>query len=1230
MMPCPSCAAEVPATARFCPSCGHPVRAVGDEERRIVTVLFADLVGFTSLAEHLDPEQATRLVNRCFERLADDITDFGGRVDKVLGDGILALFGAPIAHEDDPERAVRAALRMQNSLADAMAGTERASGVAAADIRMRIGINTGEVLVGTLTGGDYTAMGDVVNTASRLQTMAPPGRVMVGATTYALTAHTIDYEPAGELTARGRTQTVSAWLAVGASAPPGGRRRHQAEVAMVGRTAEITVCVEAVRAALSDCRAAVVSVTGEGGVGKRRLVTECLAELALVLPERSALVEPEGSEHVGSPGNPAPLEIIDGHCAPYGETNAYWPISNALAVHYAVDATQPAATVRGQIVERAMRLVPDLDRAELARVVDVMLHLHGYPSPLDQLDPTSSRSAVHWGVAKAFERIADLGPVILVIDNMHWAEPPLVDLLEHLVATLARHPFALIVALRPGAELAWPPRNERVSMVSIALQPLSQLQTDELARSLLAGRDVDDGLLADLYDRSGGNPLFLQELAALTGSGATATELPSTLRTMIAARLDQLGPAPRQVLDNAATLGTSGTAGALDAFASAMGQRFDRDTLIELDDLGLLELHGSRWEFRSDSVREAAYQTLTKASRALRHAGVAAALSSNPRLLNNAAVIDELAHHLATAAELDHELGHVAGVPLDIRADAIAALQAAASRALDSGNLSSVIRASTRALDLLAFVEEPLIDDRAAAGRVAEKRDAESRAVKNRAAEGRAAEGVNDGDRAAGAAVDHGSTRAQLLLQRANAGVELHQVDQAESDLHDALAYADAHHDRATQGEAHRLLGSLRHSEARLDLARAELGRAVELLRSIDEPALLAQALRTRGYVELFGGSLVDAEWHFGEADALFRELGDERGMAWVEQHRAWLRFLVGDMEDARTRLLASARTLDELGDRLGVGWVLGLLAFVEFHLCHFDEAERLAVEVSTEAAERHDTWAVAMMLTLQANLRLWRGDLGEGARFAELAIKRFRKINDRYGAAQATAPLLRAQVALGRMSAAQRTEEELVEDDVALRAGPAPLIAVAGAAMHRGDGEAALEHATRAVATIAEAGGLADEPRIILAMALAQLGRVDEAVGVLAELSDGAEDHPFPRSVAAVVRAMHGDAAAAVRDAEWVTGRPEASSYLDRVLAYVGAAGGYARLGDAPSAILNGEAAMAVALAVGDVVAIALAAACCEAVGGRPHPAAESSATLGPGWRTVVDGLVGAATVAG
>ncbi|MEJ7720307.1 MAG: adenylate/guanylate cyclase domain-containing protein [Ilumatobacteraceae bacterium] len=202
-MACPTCRLAVPEGARFCPSCGHAVDVVTDEERRVVTVLFADLVGYTAMAEHRDPEQVKRMIDECFARLVADVEVYGGRVDKLLGDAVVALFGAPVAHEDDAERAVRAALRMQADLPD--------------ELQMRIGVNTGEVVVGTLAGTEYTAMGDVMNTASRIQALAEPGTVLVGGATAALLPPIVVLEPHGVTELRGRAQSEPIWHVTGMS-----------------------------------------------------------------------------------------------------------------------------------------------------------------------------------------------------------------------------------------------------------------------------------------------------------------------------------------------------------------------------------------------------------------------------------------------------------------------------------------------------------------------------------------------------------------------------------------------------------------------------------------------------------------------------------------------------------------------------------------------------------------------------------------------------------------------------------------------------------------------------------------------------------------------------------------------------------------------------------------------------------------------------------------------------
>jgi class 3 adenylate cyclase/tetratricopeptide (TPR) repeat protein len=1108
------------------------------EERRMVTVLFGDLVGFTTRAERLDPEAVKALVDGCFERVVAVITSFGGRVDKLLGDGVVALFGAPVAHEDDAERAVRCALRIQQTLQEYSG--QRAELLGGVPLQMRIGINTGEVLTGTVAGTDYTAMGDAVNTAARLQSVADPGTVLVGASTRALTRHTIRYDDATSAELRGRTQSEQVSVAVEAFAPPG-RRRRRAEVAFVGRAQELAVARAALDVAVAGQHSVTITITGENGVGKSRLADELVDGL-----QRSEVA------------------VLQGTCVPYGVANAWWPIATALGNYLDVDATAPAEEVAATARARAQKLGDHLADADVQHLVDTFLLLLGLPSALDRLDPMAQRLAVHNAVTQVVSLRAAQRPFVLVIHDLHWADQEVIDLLHHLSGATLRLPLALITTMRPDTDVQWPPTNTRLTSIVIHLHPLSAEETAQLAQALLADEQPSSRLLTSLFDRSGGNPLFLQELAALNNSGGELTTLPDSLRALISARLDQLSHSQRQVLDNAATLGTSGIIGALQRFADEMGQDFDPTTVDELEDLGLLERQGRRWAFRSESVRDAAYQTITKANRAVRHAGVAKAIAgTGPHML------DDTAHHLASAAELITELGRVPGVDDDIVARAIDALHQAALRASAAGNARTAIRQATRALDL-SDPAHPL--------------------------------------------------RTRIRLLRADQLVEQRRSDEALSDVNVIIGEAQVVGDLWAEGEARRALGRLRHAQGNLTAARDELAVSTELLRSTDRLDSLAETLRSRGFIELFGGVLTDAAAHFDEAHRLYAALGDERGLAWIEQHRAWLAFLRGNLDDAHKRLHAAEGALRELGDRNGVGWAAGLRAFVEFFRGDFAEAEQLARQVAGDAAERGDEWATAMMQTLQSNLALWQGQLETALQLAENARSRMRKIGDRFGQLQAAAPLLRAQVALGRTAAVQRTFEEVVALADAGLGGSFPLLVAAGAAMHRGDTAHGVDFAERALQATTATGAEHFEPYVILAVTLLQAGRVDDALVQLERAHKGAA-HPFYESAAALVMAVAGDASEVLEHAGRVD-TAAGATYYDRVIAFVAAAATHHRLGDAEHALLCAEAAAATALHVGDVVAMSLATAVYELACGRPHSAASAVAAPSDGWRRVIDGL--------
>jgi class 3 adenylate cyclase len=857
MPTCASCDAPLPDGARFCPACGHEVAPSIAEERRFVTVVFADLVGYTALSEHLDPERVKRLIDASFERLIADITAFGGRVDKVLGDGILALFGAPVAHEDDADRAIRAAIQMHESLARFVDEQPELD----VPLQLRIGVNTGEVVVGNVSGtAEYTAMGDVVNVASRLQTLAAPGGILIGDSTAALASEEILREPVDAIEFRGREQTERVWRVLGRQrrVPRIGPRFHDGP--FVGRSAQWEL-LASIMAMVANGRSAIVSVTGEAGAGKTRLVSEALD----AFPSRE-------------------VTIFSGACAPYGETNVWAPIATALFRRLELDQEAPADLLREVSRAKGVELYGfEAGDPVLNRFVEGVLHLLGYPSELDQVQPAQARQILFSLIVEGLRRRTRTGPVVLWIDDLQWADVLIIELLHRVARSLVDRPLLIITAQRDDAEIDWPPANDHPVTVRMPLDPLTRDEASRLVVGVL-GPSASEPFIGSLYERSGGNPLFLIELAELAKANPASTALPGSLRALISARLDQLPVRQRSIVDNAAVLGTSGLVESLEKFAAEMGQEFDIADLKTLDQHGLLEVDGPGWQFRSDVVREVAYQTLTKLVRAQRHGGTAAVMSRDPRV-----PIDQVAHHAACAAELSAEIGRVPGLPGDIADRAVALLFEAAKRSMDVGAFNQVRRHSTRALDL----------------------------------------GPSDA-----------VVARELLLLRAQAQAERRMVAAARADAEDALDAATSAGDRRQEGIARRLLGILHQRDGDLAGARRELGASVDIFRESADDSELASSLRERGLAEVFGGSLGDAEWLLGEAEALTERMNDVRGRAWVRQHQAWVAFLSGDAELAESRLLTAAQEFDLLGDRFGHGWAAGLLAYVRFYQRRFEEAE--------------------------------------------------------------------------------------------------------------------------------------------------------------------------------------------------------------------------------------------------------------------------------------------------
>ena len=1097
-MTCGSCGAAVPEGARFCPSCGHATTVPGDE-RRVATVLFADLVGFTTLSEAADPEHVKNLVDRCFERLVAEIETFGGKVDKIVGDAIVALFGAPVAHEDDAERAVRAALRMQETLARHAAETE-------VDVRMRIGVNTGEVLVGALrAGGDYTAMGDVVNTASRLQTAAQPGQVLVGPATHAATHAVIGYDEVGLLQAKGREEPVPAWVATTPLLPPGYRPQRE-RAPLVGRRPELAMLKGAVDAAVAHGRAQLVLLLGEAGVGKSRLAEE-LARLAEC--EHEAIV-------------------LEGRCVPYGEANVWWPVAEALRQALSLSTEAPFSTACDHavdVVARTLGLHPDDD--EVSRVVEGILYLLGYEVPLRDIDPQRARDEATRSVLALVEGYALDHPVVIVLSDLHWADALVLEMIDDMLARLGRFPYVVVGTSRPGIEERWVPRHGRHNTAVLNLDPLDRASSEELLGLLLeheAGPDVRSLLL----DRSGGNPFFLEELVSLldeTGMvGRTPQvdgglrDLPDTLRGLVAARLDALPPHERQTLVNAAVWGRRGPIEALEKMVEKEDPsgHAAADALHGLAAKEVLLVEGRRWSFHSELVRDVAYGTLTKGDRARKHEGIATYLEQHPGAAPDERVVDIVAHHFHVAATLAAEMGDVPNLRPDVGERAQHWLLEAARRAERADLHQNAARLYGQAVDLATDLGRP-------------------------------------------------ETAIGAVLGRAHALAELRDLGAARADVGRALTAAESSGDRTVLARALVVLGDIEWREGDHAAAVATLDRAIDVFQELGDRQGLAKALRSRGMADLMVGSHADVPATLEAALAASREVGDVRGEAWALQNLAWIAFVAGDPGVAERRLAEAIAKFEDIGDKGGLSWAYGLMAWIKFRLGDVPAADALVDRVLPEARERGDDWGEGMMLVLQSVMRLWAGKAAEAHDIARAACANFARIGDVFGEVQALAPLGRSLIALGRVEEGFGVLERMLEvrgitEELRMMA----LTVVAGAATHVGDPHRfPPELADPALGLDGGLGG--DERLVALGLEALQRGDAEEALALLDKAGPPDAPHPYPQGAQALALVASGRPAEAVVAADEVI-RSRRSTYLDRTNARVAKVLAAAHQGDRPA----------------------------------------------------------------
>jgi len=621
MRTCESCGAQNPPGFRFCGGCGAALGAeasrtpasVGEhgEERRWATVLFADLSGFTSFAEQKDPEEVRQLADRCMRTMGAVVEQFGGSVDKVIGDALMAVFGAPVAHEDDPARAVRAGLEIQRRASQSV---EDFSGLC-----VRVGVNTGEVIfarVGPDGRRELTVMGDAVNTAARLQAAAPPDGVLVGEATHAATAEDITYEALPPFQAKGKAAQLQPWLA--RSATPAPAERPVSSTPFVGREADLDMLMSTWRRTAAELAPRLVTVVGPPGIGKTRLAREFAERL-----------EAHGAR------------VLRGRALPYGERAAYDAFAQILKEASGIFATDAASVAGEKLARRLKALLPAEEVGASATHLSILARLT--EETVEDREPL-------FGAAQRFlEALGRERPALIVLEDLHWADQGLLELIASLVVRLSDAPVLVLALARPEFLDAQPDWARLPTNVTMQLDALGELHTRDLVGRLLPP-DVDiESTIAQIEQTVGGNPLWIEELVAWLAEsrGSEPDRLPTNLKTMIAARLDRLPEAERQLVLNAAVIGDVFWQGALEALGTA-GPLAELLPSLERRDL-LRRRPWSRIEgdqelsFKHSLVREVAYSTLSRAARAQRHGAVAEFIER--RAGDRTAYATALAHH---------------------------------------------------------------------------------------------------------------------------------------------------------------------------------------------------------------------------------------------------------------------------------------------------------------------------------------------------------------------------------------------------------------------------------------------------------------------------------------------------------------------------------------------------------------------------------------------------------
>ena len=996
MKRCPSCGEENADKARFCQNCatalGEPDAPAGDV-RKVVTVVFADVTGSTSLGERLDPEALRRVMGRYFDEMAAVIERHGGTVEKFIGDAVMAVFGIPRLHEDDALRAARAAIGMREALADLNADLEREHGEGLA---ARIGVNTGEVVAGDPSAGQRLVTGDPVNVAARLEQAAAPGEIFLGDPTYRLVKDAVEVEPVAALDLKGKEHPVPAYRLVAVLADVAGHVRHL-DSPMVGRGKELEMLERALERAVTERTSHLFTLLGSAGVGKSRLVGEFLD------------------------GRVGTATVLRGRCLSYGEGITFFPLVEVI--HHAADILE------GELPAAARSKLEALltGSADGERIASLVGGLFGW-------GPPGATEDAFWAVRKILEHLARERPVVVVFDDIHWAEPTMLDLIEHL-ADWTRDAAVLLVCLarpelleiRPG----W--GGGKMNATSILLEPLPGDEASLLVDNLLGRADIPPTARARILDAAEGNPLFVEEMLAMLiddgllrfedGAWRSVEDLanvtvPPTIHLLLAARLDRLDAEERAVIERGAVEGKVFHTGAVTTLSPDSARPNVRSRLLALARKELIrpdraEFAGEdAFRFRHLLIRDAAYQAMPKEQRAELHERFAEWLmrAAAERIAEYEEILGyhlEQAYRyrieLGTADERTRALGRRAGDHLyrcGLRADErddFKAARAFLERSLDLLGGTELVRAMV----LLAEIFDEDLSFQ-------ESLDTATRAV---------ALATETGDRRL-------ALRAELVRASAIGQVDpTYTLGRARADVEAALEELETVGEEEDRDRALILLARFSFFEGRSVesaaiatrlMERPSLTRrqrqeiaaeintaayfgtlpldeafvAMERADDIVGDSLSGEALNLRTRAGLLGmaGRFDEARASAARSAQTYAELGTPMRHVSGIQMIAETERLAGGLEEAERLFRESHEAFDEIGETGFNSTVTGLLALTLCDLARFDEAEECADTSRTLTAE-DDFASQAVWRMAKARVLAHRGEFEMALRLADEAV---------------------------------------------------------------------------------------------------------------------------------------------------------------------------------------------------------------------------------------------------